>query len=187
MMKFDHILLASKSPRRKELMEDCPLPFRVEIVETEEVYNEALSPQDAIMDIALQKAKAVASKFPDELVLGCDTMVLIDDVPLGKPKDKADANAMLHRLCGKTHRVISGVALVCNENRHLFYEETEVTFYEADEAFLTQYVDSEEPYDKAGAYGIQGVGKLLVKEIHGDFYNVMGLPIARICRELKKL
>lgn len=187
MSSFDHLILASKSPRRKELIADCQIPFRIESIEVTEQYDHQATAEEAIMQIALQKALAVSALYPQELVLGCDTMVIIDDVPLGKPKDRADAKDMLTMLCGRTHKVISGVALVTAGLQHTFYETTEVTFYEADEAFLEQYLNSEEPYDKAGAYGIQGTGKLLVKEIHGDYYNVMGLPVAKIYQELKKL
>ena len=186
-MNNHEILFASKSPRREELMKDCGFPFRVEVKETLEIYDSSLSPELAIEQIALQKALSISKLYPEHIVLGCDTMVVIHGEPLGKPKDKTDASRMLHLLCGATHEVISGVALVYRGNKILFHEVTEVTFYDADEEFIQSYVNSPEPYDKAGAYGIQGAGKLLVRKINGDYYNVMGLPIAKIYRELKKL
>ena len=121
------------------------------------------------------------------LINWCDTMVILDGEPLGKPKNREDASRMLKQLSGSTHRVISGVAILGKDVHIVFHDITEVTFYNIEEDDLQQYLDSDEPYDKAGAYGIQGKGKLFVKEIHGDYYNVMGLPIAKVYRELKKL
>lgn len=181
------LILASNSPRRKELMEDCGYAFCIESADTEEFLDTSLPIEQAIEQIAYQKAEAVHKLHPDDIVLGCDTMVVYDDLPLGKPKDKEDAQRMLRLLAGKTHRVISGVAILNSQKPVLFHETSEVSFYPVDEDFLEEYLSSEEPYDKAGAYGIQGKGKLLVEKIHGDYYNVMGLPIAKVYRELKKL
>ena len=186
-MNNHSIILASNSPRRKELMEDCGLPFVTENADIQEILDIALPIEEAIEQIALQKAEAVYCKHPEKLVLGCDTMVIYQGLPLGKPKNKDDARNMLTLLSGHTHKVISGVAILGKGISVLFHETTEVTFYELDEDFLCSYLDSEEPYDKAGAYGIQGKGKLLVEKIDGDYYNVMGLPIAKVYRELKKL
>lgn len=186
-MSIPSIILASNSPRRKELMHDCGIPFTVESVETKEVLDTNLPIEKAIEQIAYQKAKAVFDIHPKAWVLGCDTMVIYQDQPLGKPKNRADAKRMLELLCGHTHQVISGVAILGENKQLLFHEITEVTFHNIDDEFLKAYLDSEEPYDKAGAYGIQGKGKLLVEKINGDYYNVMGLPIAKVYQKLKKL
>lgn len=186
-MTHKKLILASNSPRRKELMEDCGYAFCIESADTKEILDTSLPIEQAIEQIAYQKAEAVQRLHPNDIVLGCDTMVIYDDLPLGKPKNKEDAQRMLRMLAGKTHRVISGVAILNRHDPILFHEVSEVTFYPMDEDFLKEYLSSDEPYDKAGAYGIQGKGKLLVEKIHGDYYNVMGLPIAKVYRELKKL
>ena len=187
MMNYHNLILASKSPRRKELMQDCGFAFRSISCDCDEVFDKDIPVEKAIEKIAYQKAKTVWDAFPNQLVLGCDTMVILDGEPLGKPKNREDASRMLKQLSGSTHRVISGVAILGKDVHIVFHDITEVTFYNIEEDDLQQYLDSDEPYDKAGAYGIQGKGKLFVKEIHGDYYNVMGLPIAKVYRELKKL
>lgn len=187
MTTYQGLILASKSPRRKELLQDCGFGYRIVSCDCDETIQENLPIEKAIEQIAYQKAKTVWQAFPDQLVLGCDTMVIYQGQPLGKPKDREDAKRMLTQLSGKTHHVISGVAILGADTHIVFHDMTEVTFYDIEEDLLQQYLDSDEPYDKAGAYGIQGKGKLFVKEIHGDYYNVMGLPVAKIYRELKKL
>lgn len=187
MTTYQGLILASKSPRRKELLQDCGFGYRIVSCDCDETIQENLPIEKAIEQIAYQKAKTVLQAFPDQLVLGCDTMVIYQGQPLGKPKDREDAKRMLTQLSGKTHHVISGVAILGADTHIMFHDMTEVTFYDIEEDLLQQYLDSDEPYDKAGAYGIQGKGKLFVKEIHGDYYNVMGLPVAKIYRELKKL
>lgn len=187
MTTYQGLILASKSPRRKELLQDCGFAYRIVSCDCDETIQKDLPIEKAIEQIAYQKAKTVLQAFPDQLVLGCDTMVIYQGQPLGKPKDREDAKRMLTQLSGKTHHVISGVAILGADTHIVFHDMTEVTFYDIEEDLLQQYLDSDEPYDKAGAYGIQGKGKLFVKEIHGDYYNVMGLPVAKIYRELKKL
>lgn len=186
-MSPKEIILASASPRRKELLQDTGLSFTIIPSQIEEHVAQHLSAGEAIEQLALQKAQDVFATYPDAIVLGCDTMVIWKDKKLGKPKDEADARDMLRMLSGKTHEVITGVALLCRGHTLLFHETTKVTFYEIDEALLTAYVSSKEPYDKAGAYGIQGMGKLLVKGIEGDYFNVVGMPVARVYRELRNL
>lgn len=187
MTTYQGLILASKSPRRKELLQDCGFAYRVISCDCDETIQKDLPIEKAIEQIAYQKAKTVLQAFPHQLVLGCDTMVIYQGHPLGKPKDREDAKRMLTQLSGQTHHVISGVAILGADTHIVFHEITEVTFYDIEEELLQSYLDSDEPYDKAGAYGIQGKGKLFVKEIHGDYYNVMGLPVAKIYRELKKL
>ena len=137
--------------------------------------------------MALQKASDIFTQHPGAVVIGCDTMVIWKEERLGKPKDQADALRMLKMLSNQTHEVITGVALLSKTHTILFHETTKVTFYDLEEELLTAYVASDEPYDKAGAYGIQGMGKLLVKSIEGDYFNVVGLPISRVYRELLPL
>lgn len=187
MTNYQSLILASKSPRRKALLQDCGFAFRILSCNCDETIQKDLPIEKAIEQIAYQKAKTVLQFFPDQLVLGCDTMVIYQGQPLGKPKDREDAKRMLTQLSGHTHHVISGVAILGADTHIMFHDITEVTFYDIDDDLLNQYLDSDEPYDKAGAYGIQGRGKLFVKEIHGDYYNVMGLPIAKVYQELKKL
>ncbi|MEG0329834.1 MAG: Maf family protein [Longicatena sp.] len=181
------IILASKSPRRKELLEDSGLSFRVQCEKTEEILDTTLSLEEAIKKIAYKKAKAVFIKHANAIVIGADTMVCLGSEVIGKPKDKEDACRILHLLSGKTHKVISGVAILSKETEIIFSQVTSVTFYELSEHLIQSYVHTLEPYDKAGAYGIQGKGKLFVKEIQGDYNNVVGLPIAKVYRELLKL
>lgn len=186
-MKNKPLLLASKSPRRKTILEECEIPFICDSKEIVETIDPEQSIEHAIEQIAYQKACIMKPDYPEYVILGCDTMVILEDTPLGKPKNREDAKRMLLALSGKTHRVVSGVAILYQDKQLLFHETTQVSFYPLEEAFLTDYLDSEEPYDKAGAYGIQGKGKLMVKEIRGDYFNVMGLPASRIYQELKKL
>lgn len=186
-MKIKNIILASNSPRRKELLEDTGLVFAIHSAECEEYFDSSLEVATAIENIAYEKAKAVLQKFPNEIVIGADTMVICNQHILGKPKKREDAFQMLSMLSGKCHEVISGVAILTENIKIIFHEKTMVTFYTLDESMINWYIDTMEPFDKAGAYGIQGKGKLLVKKICGDYYNVMGLPIAKVYREIKKL
>jgi septum formation protein len=133
--------------------------------------------------LAVQKAIYISKKYPERIVIAADTVVIINDEILGKPKDKADAKRMLKLLSGKTHTVITGVA-VWGKTTSSFSEISKCTFYQLTEKKIDEYISTGEPMDKAGAYGIQGKGALLVKSINGDFYNIMGLPIARLSRFL---
>lgn len=182
-----HLILASASPRRKALMEEVGLSFQVVIPHCEEYYDSSQSPGYAIEQIALQKAKNVQQQHPQAIVLGCDTMVMLDGTALGKPNDRAHAKAMLLSLSGREHQVISGVAIVYPGGQKLFHVVTNVTFFTIHPDLLEVYLNSEEPYDKAGSYGIQGLGKLFVESIKGDYYNVVGLPIAKVYQYLQDL
>lgn len=193
------IILASASPRRKEILSNIIENFEVKVSEVDErVIEERIleTTKDMVeagklMTVALGEAKARAvfeeEEDKDVLVIGSDTCVVTNDEILGKPKDQADARRMLNKLAGKKHYVITGVALISKDKVKTFYEETEVEFVEEGD-FATdeieKYVASSEPYDKAGAYAIQGKGGVLVKRINGDFYNVMGLPMSRLAKEL---
>ncbi|MCL2509281.1 MAG: Maf family protein [Oscillospiraceae bacterium] len=160
------------------------LEFTVRVPDVEERFDPALPPGEAVMRIAEQKAGAVAALCPDDTVIGADTVVTLGDAVLGKPKDERNAADMLRMLSGQTHTVYTGVCVVRGGEARSFFEQTDVTFYPLSEAEILAYAATGEPMDKAGAYGIQGRGAALVKEIHGDYLNVVGLPLARLLREL---
>ena len=181
------IILASGSPRRRELLAQIGIDFTIDVADVDEDI-EADDPQSLVEELSRRKAKAVAARHPGTVVLGADTVVVCDDRVLGKPKDEDDALRMLTMLSGRTHQVLTGVSLVRGadgrEEERTFAECTDVVMYENGEDVLRSYIATGEPTDKAGAYGIQGRGAVLVKEIHGDYNNVVGLPVARVAREL---
>lgn len=183
---MDKIILASASPRRHELMTTAGVDFEVQVADIDEVIEDNAKPYDAVVSLACQKAVHIAKQNPDRTVVGADTVVALDDAILGKPCSQADAVEMLRSLSGRTHKVYTGVAIVKNSEVRSFYEETEVEFYELSDAEIEKYVATGEPMDKAGAYGIQGRGCVLVRRISGDYSNVVGLPIARLYRELRE-
>ncbi|MGG3524756.1 septum formation inhibitor Maf [Bacillus pseudomycoides] len=180
------LILASGSPRRKELLELAGVPFEIVVSEIEETIGAYSSPADIVMSLALQKASAVVENHEDSVVLGADTIVTYESRILGKPKDEAEAKEILQLLSGKTHEVYTGIALISKEKTVTFYERTEVTFWELTEEEVDAYIATKEPLDKAGSYGIQGKGSIFVQHIQGDYYSVVGLPIARLVRELKQ-
>ncbi len=176
------IILASASPRRKELLEHAGLSFIVTPSAAEEIVPEGYPLEKAPELLAQLKAKDVAASAPDALVIGADTGVFIDGQMLGKPKDPTDAAQMLRTLSGRTHKVITGCHICCGEKERSFTEITEVTFFELSEQEIEAYVHTSEPYDKAGGYAIQGSGMLWVEKINGDYCNVVGLPVARLLK-----
>ena len=183
------IVLASGSPRRRELLTRMGIAdFDVRVPETEETYPPNLSPQETVEYISREKARAAAALCrPDEIVITADTMVFLDGARLGKPRDEAHALEMLTALQGRRHTVCTGVTVCRGDYADTQSEETEVFFRPATEQELRAYIRTGEPMDKAGAYGIQGRGALLVEKIHGDFFNVMGLPVLRLSRMLLPL
>lgn len=181
------IILASGSPRRRELLETAGVPFTVCVSDIEEVVEAGLTPAQTVKSLAKQKALAVAKEHPKDIVLGADTVVALDGEILGKPADAEDAVAMLTRLSGKCHSVYTGVALVRKGKAFAFATQTKVWFYELTPEEIADYVATGEPLDKAGAYGIQGKGCTLVERIEGDYANVVGLPVAAVYRALKSL
>ena len=181
------LILASGSPRRRELLGKLNLPFEVIVSECDETLPEGIPADSAAEMLAVRKAAAVAKLHPDAVVIGADTTVILDDEILGKPADEADCKRMLHLLSGRMHKVITGVGIFWAGHSLSFSDETSVQFYPLTDAEIDEYAASGEPYDKAGAYGIQGQGALLVAGIHGDYYNVMGLPVARLTRQLRDL
>lgn len=187
MLENINVILASKSPRRRELMEYIKTEFEIIPSLKEEVLPEGLDIEDIPAFLAAQKALDIARDRFDSLVIGCDTVVTLGGVIMGKPKDEADAKAMLMRLSGRTHTVISGVCLCYKGRTMTFSEKTDVTFYDLTASEIDPYVASGSPLDKAGAYGIQDSAALFVKKIDGDYYNVVGLPVAKLAKEIKTL
>ena len=183
-----HIVLASASPRRQELLRRIGITeFDIRVPETEETYPEGLSPRQIVEYISREKADAAAKLCTsEEIVITADTMVFLDDQRLGKPADETDALRMLTALQGRRHTVCTGVTVRQGSRAVTGSEETEVIFRPASQRELLAYIASGEPMDKAGAYGIQGKGSLLVEGIRGDFFNVMGLPLLRLSRMLEQ-
>ena len=201
---MSRIVLASASPRRKELLEKIGMEFEICPANGEEMITKE-APSDVVLELSRQKAEEVASAIlmynvshpdlvtpQDILVIGADTVVAYEGKILGKPVDEADAKGTLSMLSGHTHSVFTGVTLVFIDKsgrtgEHDFYEKTDVEFYPMTEEEIDRYVLSGEPMDKAGSYGIQGAFAAFVKEIKGDYNNVVGLPVAKLYQELKKL
>lgn len=178
------IILASASPRRKELLATAGVEFEVLVSDADETIPEGTLPVDAAMLTAEKKALAVAGKCTGAVVIGADTIVVLDGRILGKPKDEADAKAMLRFLSGREHEVITGVCLTDGAKTKKFAKVSKVRFYELTDEEIAAYVATNEPMDKAGAYGIQGRGCVLVESIEGDYFNIVGLPVAATVRAL---
>ena len=186
-------ILASASPRRRELLQKMGVRFEVIPAYGEETIR-FTKPEEAVMDLSRQKAEEIAGKRDGggepEVIIGADTAVAFSGEILGKPKDEEDAYRMLSMLQGKSHKVYTGVTLIFSDTgkrkEHSFYEETEVTMYPVSETELRRYIATKEPFDKAGGYGIQGACAVFIKKICGDYNNVVGLPLARIYQELKE-
>jgi septum formation protein len=184
---MQNLILASSSPRRKELLETLRLTFAIICSEVDESFDPELSPEDVVMELAQRKAQAVFTENKNAFVIGSDTIVVANNRILGKPADEAEAISMLQTLSGIQHDVFTGVSIVSPTSSTRFYEKTEVWFWELTDEEIRAYVKSGEPFDKAGAYGIHQLGRMLVKKINGDYFAVVGLPIARTIRELKKV
>ena len=174
------IILASKSPRRIEIFNSLGIFPEIIPADIDETVSPDTPPRDTVMLLARDKAEHVAKQHPDALVVAADTMVFKDGLLLGKPKNTEDAYAMLSSLSGYTHSVFTGIAVCYKGKTVLDVVETKVLFRDLSKSEIESYIDSNEPFDKAGAYGIQGLGALLVKEIHGDYFNVVGLPVSRL-------
>ncbi len=177
-------ILASGSPRRKELLSLIIPEYEVLVSGCEEFVPKGTPAEKVPAILAEQKALAVAKLRPDDTVIGSDTVVVLGGEIFGKPKDKAHAHAMLKALSGKKHFVYTGVAVAEKGEVRSFVQKTEVEFYELSDETIDKYIESLEPMDKAGSYGIQGKGSVLVKGISGDYFNVMGLPVAETARFL---
>lgn len=180
------VVLASQSPRRQELLR-CLFPrFTVRVSEADETLPAGIAPNAAVESLALRKARAVARDAPGALVIGADTVVAIDGLILGKPRDAADAAGMLRRLSGRTHQVYTGVAMLGGGREETFHECTGVTFAPLAEEEIAWYLSTGEPFDKAGSYGIQGYGARFIERISGDYFAVMGLPLHGIYTRIRR-
>lgn len=182
------IILASQSPRRKHLLESANINFSIVTANTAETFPSDLSFEQIPIHIAKEKANVAFNKNPnpDNLIIAADTIVVLDDKILGKPKDKEEAISFLHQLSGNTHQVITGVVLLHHQKEISFIEVTEVDFHPLTSAQIEFYVNEFKPYDKAGAYAIQEwIGLIGIKRIVGDFYNVMGLPISKVVQAIE--
>ncbi len=181
------LILASASPRRKQLLELAGLSFTVEAANVPEEVPEGMPLEDQSEYLALLKAGAVKAFHPADVVLGSDTTVACEGRLMGKPATPEEAREMLHLLSGRTHTVYTGVAILGPKSQESFTSATEVEFYELTEEEIEAYVASGEPMDKAGAYGIQGTGCRFVKGIRGDYFTVVGLPLAEVVRKTEAL
>lgn len=178
------IILASASPRRQELLKFAAAEFEICPADVDETLPNDIPPESSAEFLAAKKAAAAAKSHEFDTVIGCDTVVICDGEIMGKPANINDARRMLRKLSGKVHCVITGVCIIANGRQKSFSECTEVEFYELSDKEIDDYVNTGDPMDKAGAYGIQTEGCVLVKRISGDFFNVVGLPVARLKREL---
>ncbi len=183
------IILASQSPRRKQLLEWAEVDFEVLVKETDEFYPDYLSLEEIAIHIARNKALAIKTSNTISIpILAADTMVILNNKIIGKPVDREDAITILSSLSGNKHLVITGVVILNGEAEIAFTESTEVEFHAISSEQIEFYVEKYKPYDKAGSYAIQEwIGVIGIKSIHGDFYNVMGLPISRVVQVLKNL
>ncbi len=179
------IILASASPRRQELLRYITPDFKVMPADVDETLPEGVPADESAEFLSVRKAVHVAKQFPDSIVIGSDTVVIIDNEILGKPADEADAERMLKKLSGRVHKVVTGVCIACGKRTFSFSQATEVKFYTLSDDEIREYIATGDPMDKAGAYGIQGEGCVLIEKIDGDFFTVMGLPVARLKRALK--
>lgn len=180
------IVLASSSPRRKELLKTAGIDFEIDVEGVEEIVQ-GNCVEEIVCSLAEQKCAPVASRRPSDCVIGADTVVALNGKILGKPKDKEDAKQMLRTLSGNRHAVYTGVCIYANGKKRVFCEKTEVKFFKLSEDEIERYVETGEPMDKAGAYGIQGYGCTLVEGINGDYFNVVGLPVAKTVRALREI
>ncbi len=179
------LVLASKSPRRSVILKNAGIDFTVRVADADETIPDGTRPQDAVVFLAARKAMAV-ERADDEVVLGADTIVVLDDKILGKPKDRDDAYNMIKSLSGRVHSVFTGVCAIGDGISISFAEETKVEFYTLTEEEINEYINTSEPYDKAGAYGIQGIASKFIRGIEGDYFNVVGLPVSTVYKKIIK-
>jgi septum formation protein len=181
------LILASASPRRVELLRQLGLEFKVVPAEVDEIHREQLTGRELAQVNAYRKARVVAKKFPDALVMGADTLVCLEAAMFGKPATLEAAYQMLEQLQGRTHQVVTGICLLHlrSHRQSVFAESTAVTFHPLDSVSIRRYLNRVDPLDKAGAYAIQEEGDLIIRKITGSYSNVVGLPIERLDRELQ--
>ena len=179
------IVLASQSPRRKEILEKCGISFTTDPSDIDETRNEELSIPLQIEDLSDRKASAVLKRYPDCIVIGSDTAVVIHEKILGKPKSEEEAFQMLKELQGNTHQVVTGLCILSNRRKYQNVSVSDVTFADMSDDEIWKYIATDECMDKAGAYGIQGYGGRYITGIKGDFYSIMGLPLNLVYEEMK--
>ena len=179
-MNLPHVILASQSPRRRELLTLVGIPHRVEPADVDESYLAGERPDAHAERLAREKAMTIARRAPDAVVIGSDTIVVLDGDVLGKPRDERHAAEMLLRLSGRSHTVITAVAVTWRGVMRAAVETVDVTFKSLDAQTIALYIATREPMDKAGAYGIQGYGATIVERVDGDYFAVMGLPVQRL-------
>ena len=180
-----NLILASQSPRRKELLGLLGIPFTVQVSDADETMQPGKAPAQQVAEVSRRKALAIRA-CPEDVVLAADTIVVCDNEILGKPKDYADACRMLRLLSGRTHQVMTGMTVRTADKLVSCTEITDVTFRSLSDKEISRYVDSGEPMDKAGAYGIQGGAAIFAEKLCGDYYNVMGLPVCRLVQILRE-
>lgn len=180
------IILASTSPRRTEILTLGKIKHQVVAPLVKEVIHEDLTPTEVVQSLAIQKANDVFKRYPNDVIIGADTVVVIDNEILGKPKDEQDAIKMLTKLSNRTHLVITGVAIYTKDVKETFCNITEVTFDEMTKDDILDYIHSDNVYDKAGSYAIQASIAKFIKKIDGDYYNVMGLPLSDVYKHIKQ-
>lgn len=181
------LILASKSPRRKELLESAGFTFQIKTIESDEVFDLSKDLEDALIDVAYQKGEKVFQENPNDTIISADTIVVCDNELLGKPKDHSDAVRMLSKLSNKIHQVLTGVVIFNKDEIIRFVEKTDVYFKDITLSEIEHYISIENVYDKAGAYAIQGYARNFIEKFVGDYENVIGLPITKVTEELNKL
>lgn len=185
-MKEKRFILASASPRRAEILKNAGFDFEIIVSDADESLPDNIPVSEAVLRLSKVKAESVSKNHPGAVVLGCDTVVSLDGTIMGKPKNDRHAFEMLNALSGKIHQVYTGVTVTDGEKTESFFTETEVEFYPLSNETIASYIATKEPADKAGAYGIQGFGSVLVKRINGDYFSVMGLPVNESARVLAR-
>lgn len=184
---MEKIILASGSPRRRELLTQVGIEYEVIPADIAEVITKS-NPSEVVEELSRQKADAVHKSYKNRIVLAADTVVAFKGKILGKPEDENDAYLMLKMLSGNVHQVYTGVTIIGKNDEILTFSVcTDVEMYENSDERILEYISSQEPMDKAGAYGIQGLGAILVKQINGDYNNVVGLPVSKVYQELEKM
>lgn len=188
MINSNNLILASQSPRRKYLLEQAGLTFKIIPSNLDESSIPISLPNNYVKKLAIAKAKDIADNYPQEWIIGADTIVLLNNKILGKPDSRSKAREMLKGLSGKTHQVLTGYAILCKAKQHQFAAVaiTDVQFKNLSKNEIEWYIHTKEPFDKAGAYAIQGLGTFLVKKINGSYTNVVGLPVCEIIEHLLK-
>ncbi len=185
-MESRRFILASASPRRAEILKRCGYEFEIIVSDADEALPDGISANEAVLLLSKIKAESVSKNNRGSVVLGCDTVVSLDGKILGKPKDETQAFEMLRSLSGRIHKVYTGVTVTDGERSESFLNETQVEFYPLSEETIASYIATGEPMDKAGAYGIQGFGSVLVRKIDGDYFSVMGLAVNESARALSR-